>query len=405
MRKRYCVTLFFLMLVLAGRDVQANTSVYYMANNPMVADLNNDGIVGFSDFLIFLRSYGAQSGEENYNPLTDFDGNGATNLSDFASFGLHYGSSQAQTQQPTSEEKYNIYIADSDDSSVMVLDSESHLIIDYLPFRGPGGVIVSPNQQEIYVSEVFGFFKLNPLHIVDFSVPVESRGKAVLSPDGTRAYVTDQVSDLIRVVDVVNGVTLDSVLVGNRPIDIDITPDGRKLYVVNQTDQNVAVIDVGSLIVFKHIPIGAIPGEVEITADGLRAYVTNLNRGVINVIDTPTDLIVGAIQLDQDLSFGAEFSPDGQILYVSADGVLLAIDAQRNLVLRTLRMADDSTVLGITPDGKRAYIGSFSQLAGGPAVTVVDLESWKVLGLIRGVLFPRQISFLKTGTTSTDTTP
>ncbi|MBT3606143.1 MAG: hypothetical protein HN521_23990 [Candidatus Latescibacteria bacterium] len=402
MRKRYCVALLFLMLVLAGRDVRAETSVYYMTNGPMVADLNNDGSVGFSDFLIFLRSYGTQSGEENYNPLTDFDGNGATNLSDFASFGLHYGSSQAQTQA-SSKEKYNIYIADSDDSSVMVLDSESHLVIDYLPFRGPGGVLVSPDQKEIYVSEVFGFFKLNPLHMIDFSVPVESRGKSVLSPDGTRAYVTDQVADMIRVIDVVNGVPLDSVLVGNRPIDINITPDGRKLYVANQTDQNIAVIDVGSLIVFKHIPIGAIPGEVEITADGLRAYVTNLNRGVINVIDTPTDLIVGAIQIDQEFSFGAELSPDGQILYVSADGVLLAIDAQSNLILRTLRMADDSTVLGITPDGTRAYIGSFSQFAGGPAVTVIDLDNWEILGLIRGVFFPRQIAFLKTGITNTDT--
>jgi YVTN family beta-propeller protein len=404
MRKRYCVALLFLMLVLAGRDVRAETSVHWMANGPVAADLNGDGIVGFTDFLIFLRSFGTQSGDESHNPQTDFDGNGATNFSDFTSFSTHYGNTQAQTQT-SSNEKYNIYIADSDDSSVMVLDSESHLIIDYLPFRGPGGVVVSPNQQEIYVSEVFGFFRINPLHLVDFSVPVESRGKTVLSPDGTRAYVTDEVADMIRVIDVVNGVTLDSVLVGNRPIDINITPDGRKLYVANQTDQNVAVIDVGSLIVFTHIPIGAIPGEIEITPDGLRAYVTNLDRGVINVIDTRTDLIVGAIQLDQNFSFGAEFSPDGQTLYVSADGVLLSIDPQRNLILRTLRMADDSTVLGITPDGTRAYITSFSQLAGGPAVTVVDLNSWKILGLIRGVLFPRQIAFLKIDANNNTVTP
>jgi YVTN family beta-propeller protein len=366
-----------------------------MASGPVAADLDGDGVVGFTDFLIFLRSFGSQSGDENHNPQTDFDGNGATNFSDFTSFSSHYGSTQAQTQAPPNE-KYNIYIADSDDSSVMVLDSESHLIIDYLPFRGPGGVVISTNQQEIYVSEVFGFFRLNPLHLVDFSLPVESRGKTVLCPDGTRAYVTDEVADMIRVIDVVNGVTLDSVLVGNRPIDINITPDGRKLYVANQTDRNIAVIDVGSLIVFTKIPIGAIPGEIEITDDGLRAYVTNLNRGVIDVIDTSTDLVVGAIQMDQDFSFGAELSPDGQTLYVSANGVLLAIDTARNLILRTLRMADNSTVLGITPDGTRAYIGSFSQLAGGPAVTVVDLNSWKILGLIRGVLFPRQIAFLKT---------
>ncbi|MDA0709639.1 MAG: beta-propeller fold lactonase family protein [bacterium] len=402
MGKCVFVALLFLMVVLSQQDLRAETSVYWMADGPMGADLNNDGIVGFTDFLIFLRSFGTQQGDENHNPLTDFDGNGATNFSDFTFFGTHYGTSQPQTQSPSPTETYSIYIADSDDSSVMVLISESHLVIDYLPFRGPTGITISPNQQEIYVSEGFGFFSITPLHTVVFSVPVGSRGKSVLSPDGTRAYVTDESDDLIRVVDVVNGVTLDSVLVGNRPIDIDITPDGRKLYVVNQTDRNIAVIDVGSLTAYHHIPIGAIPGEIEITPDGTRAFVTNLNRGVIDVIDTASDLIVGAIQLDQELAFGAEFSPDGQTLYVSADGFLLAIDARRNLILRSMRIADDSTILGLTPDGKRAYVTTFSQLAGGPSVTVVDLNAWKILGLIRGVLFPRQIAFRKLPPTSGD---
>ena len=35
---------------------------------------------------------------------------------------------------------------------------------------------------------------------------------------------------------------LDSILVGNRPIDVALSPDGTKLYVANQTDQNVAVV-------------------------------------------------------------------------------------------------------------------------------------------------------------------
>ncbi|MGA1197848.1 MAG: hypothetical protein ACO36I_15270, partial [Candidatus Latescibacterota bacterium] len=71
-----------------------------------------------------------------------------------------------------------------------------------------------------------------------------------------------------------------------------------------------------------------------------------------------------------------------------------------NLILRTLRIADDSSVLGLTPDGKKAYVATFSQLAGGPAVTVIDLASWKILGLIRGVFFPRQIAFRKLAITT-----
>ena len=61
--------------------------------------------------------------------------------------------------------------------------------------------------------------------------------------------------------------------------------------------------------------------------------------------------------------------------------------------MRTLRVADQSTVLGISPDGARAYVTTFTQQAGGPALVVVDLTNWQVLGALRGVLFPRQIAF------------
>jgi YVTN family beta-propeller protein len=357
----------------------------------MASDFDGDGRVNFTDFLIFVTHFNTSPEDSNYDPRTDLNGDGATNFTDLLSFSSSFG--QTQTPSEPSEDKYIIYVADSDDSSVTALDYDSHLVIDYMPYRGPGSVVVSADQQSIYVAEVFGFFKMDTRHQVQFSVPVESRGKAVLSLDQTRAYVADQVQDLVRVVDVVNGVTLDSIVVGNRPIDLALTPDGRKLYVANQTDQNVVVIDLATLTVTATLVIGAIPGEISITQDGARAYVTNLTRGVITVIDLNSDRVVGAIQIDQEFSFGAEFSPDGQTLYVSADGTLLAIDVQHNLIVRTLFLGDDSTVLGVSPDGSRAYVTTLIRQQGGPGLTVVDLNTWTILGRIRGFSFPREIAF------------
>jgi len=379
------------MMALAGRDAQGETRVFWVANGPTASDFNGDGIVGFADFLIFLRSYNTEPDDTAHDPRTDLDGDGATTFRDFLSFQSAYGHAQAP-ETPTGD-RFIIYVADSDDGSVMAINYDTHLILDFLPFRGPGGVLVSPDQKAIYVSEVFGFFRLNTRHEVDFSVPVESRGKAVLSPDATRAYVTDQVADMLRIVDVVQGVTLDSVVVGDRPIDIAITSDGKKLYVANQNSRDITVIDVASKQRLAEIELGAIPGEISIVQDGSRAYVTELDRGVISVLDLRTDRVVGAIQLDQEFSFGAEFSPDGQTLYVSADGFLLAIDVQRNLIVRTLKISNQSTVLGISPSGERAYVTTFTQQAGGPALVVVDLANWRVMGSWRGVLFPRQIAF------------
>lgn len=390
MNLRFCAVLCMLM-ALNGGDLRAETKVFWVANGPMGSDFDGDGEVTFTDFLYFVNSFNADTEGGTYDPRTDLNEDGVTNFNDFLAFSSSYG--QAQTPAEPSGDRYIIYVADIDDSSVIALDSDSHLILDYMPYRGPGGVIVSADQQSIYVAEVFGFFKLDTRHQVEFSVPVESRGKAVLSPDQTRAYVADQIQDLVRVVDVVNGVTVDSILVGNRPIDVALSPDGTKLYVANQTDRNVEVVDLATMTVTARMVIGDIPLEISITQDGTRAYVTNWSRGVISVLDLNTNQVVGALQIDQEGSFGAEFSPDKKLLYVSAVGVLLEIDVEHNLIVRTLRLGNDSTILGISPDGSRAYVATLVLQAGGPGLTVVDLNEWRILGRIRGFFYPREIAF------------
>ena len=391
MRKGFGIFFCFLIFVLAGRDLRAETRIFWMAQGPMASDFDGNGVVGFTDFLIFVNSFNTQSGDETFDPRVDLDGDGTVNFSDFLSFSASFG--QRQTAPSAPQPDYVVYVADSDDSSVMVFDFNTHLLIDYLPFRAPGSIRVSRDQQSIYVSEVFGFFQMNTQHLINYSLPTDSRGTLVLSPDEKWAYVTDQTNDLLRVIDLVGQVTVDTIAVGDRPIDLAVTPDGKKLYVVNQVSRDVSVVDLDQGTTVGQIVIGAIPGEIEITPDGRRAYVTNLDRGVISVLDLTANRVAGAIQLDEEASFGAEFSPDGKTLYVSAQGSLLAIDVQRNLIFKTLRVADNTSVLGISPDGTRAYIASFQQLAGGPGLTAVDLTNWRVMGWLRGFLFPRQIAF------------
>lgn len=389
MRLRFRVVLCVLMVSNGG--LWAESQVFFVENGPMASDFDGDGAVTFADFLYFANHFNGNAESAGYDPHTDLNEDGVTNFSDFLALSAAYGQTQAQVKP--SGDRYIIYVADSDDSSVMALDFDSHLLLDYMPYRGPGGVMVSADQQAIYVAEVFGFFKMDTRHQVQFSVPVESRGKAVLSLDQTRAYVSDQVRDMVRVVDVVNGVAVDSILVGNRPIDLALSPNGATLYVVNQTDQNVVVVDLATATVTHRITIGAFPGEIVITGNGTRAYVTNLTRGLISVLDLNANRVVGQIQLDQEACFGAELSPDSTMMYVSAQGALLAVDVQRNLIVRTLNLGNNSTVLGISPDGARAYVTTLVQQAGGPGLTVVDLNAWTILGRVRGVSFPREIAF------------
>ena len=54
-------------------------------------DLDVDGVVGFSDFLIFVQHYGTICDMSTYYHNADFDGNGVVGFSDFLLFSQEFG--------------------------------------------------------------------------------------------------------------------------------------------------------------------------------------------------------------------------------------------------------------------------------------------------------------------------
>jgi YVTN family beta-propeller protein len=81
---------------------------------------------------------------------------------------------------------------------------------------------------------------------------------------------------------------------------IAITPDGTRAYVTNAgkgqfTPGTVSVIDTTTNTVFgSPIPVGVAPLGVAITTDGTRAYVINDNDNTVSVIDTTTNTVLGS---------------------------------------------------------------------------------------------------------------
>ena len=54
-------------------------------------DIDGDGDVDFSDFLLFTSAFGTMEGEPEYNPAADLDGDGAVVFSDFLIFANAFG--------------------------------------------------------------------------------------------------------------------------------------------------------------------------------------------------------------------------------------------------------------------------------------------------------------------------
>ncbi len=363
-------------------------------SGPPAADFDEDGIVGFSDFLLFARSFNAREGEPAYDARMDLNGDGTINFPDFVSFGAAYGA----TSESPIYTRHAIYVLDPVLGGAAVIDSESYLLSDYLRFRGPTGIAVSANERKIYVSEGFGLFAIDTNHEALFSIPTESQGRVVLSPDERFAYVTEERNNRLVILDLEARVPVDTISVGQRPIDLAITPDGKKLYVANADSRDVSVIDVDSGEIASEIIIGGVPGEIGITSDGTRAYVTNVDRGVVSVLDLSLDEVENGIQLNGDSARGLAFSPDGRTLYVASTGTLsggflLAIDVQRNLISNQLRVGDAASTIGVSPDGSRLYVGTLVLDGGGPGLSAVDLEDWRVMGRLLGIDFIAQFAF------------
>ena len=81
-------------------------------------------------------------------------------------------------------------------------------------------------------------------------------------------------------------------------------------YVVNNGSHTVSVIDLATNKVIGAIPVGLSPIGVAITPDGTRAYVTSAGDNTVSVIDLSTNTVVGA-PIPVSSPVGVAITPDG----------------------------------------------------------------------------------------------
>ncbi len=110
--------------------------------------------------------------------------------------------------------------------------------------------------------------------------------EVAVSPDGTRAYVTNADSKSVSVIDTATNTVVATVGVGNHPTAVTVSPDGTRAYVTNSASKSVSVIDTKTNAVLATIGVGKKPTAVTVSPDGARAYVTNTDSRSVSVIDT-----------------------------------------------------------------------------------------------------------------------
>lgn len=244
-----------------------------------------------------------------------------------------------------------------------------------------------------------------------------------ITPDGTKAYVTDQENNHVNVIDVATRMVAlvadpDNLL--NEPFAIAIKPDGTQAYVSNFSNSTVAILDIATnTIIGTVVDSGATintPYAIAFTPDGTKAYITNKALfGGVSIVNTATNMVTGIVT---DLgtptlseSTAVAFTPNGLLAYVAnianSPSTVSIIDVASDTVLGIVNDPDNTfqLPLGIafTPDGTKAYVANNQFFA--PSVSIVNVGTGTVTGLVTDInpatlLAPFNIVITADGTTA-----
>ncbi|MHC8361796.1 YVTN family beta-propeller repeat protein [Pseudomonas sp. LS2P72] len=225
------------------------------------------------------------------------------------------------------------------------------------------------------------------------SVGSNPHGIAV-STDGTRAYVCNQGSDTVSVIDIATHRVLTDITVGKSPAGVAVSPDGTRVYVCNSVSNTVSVIDTATDQVLTNISVGFNAIGIAFSPDGTRAYVGNMGSTTVSVIDTATYQVLTNIPVG-NYSYGIAVSPDGTRAYVSNQGstTVWVIDTATYHVLTTIQVGDRPHGLAFSPDGTRVYVCNWVS----NTVSVIDTATHRVTHIPVG-MNPNEIAFSPDGT-------
>lgn len=134
-----------------------------------------------------------------------------------------------------------------------------------------------------------GVIAKNPSH----SSPI------AISDDDSLLVVANNLNGSVTVFNVAGDANakLAEIQTGPFPRSVVITPDKRFAYVTNQGSANVSVIDLASLAKTTDIPVGVEPYGIALTPDGTRAYVANSASGTVSVVDTGSNAVIATIAI------------------------------------------------------------------------------------------------------------
>jgi YVTN family beta-propeller protein len=300
-------------------------------------------------------------------------------------------------QKPFEGITKKVYVTNQGDDLISVLALEHNLVIRLIEVGNvpnlpevPHNITVDKQKQFWYVTLISGG------ELWKFDVATDAfQGKVkagrspanvVVSPDGSRACVTDwntsidNESRTVHVIETASMTRIGEWQVGIAPHGINFSHDGQYLYVANNLSSSVSILRSADGELIDQIVLAADvnplvrstkyqPLQVVLTPDDRFAYVSCYNSNEVRVIDTSSRQVVHTIAVGAK-PYLLQLTPDGKYVYVANWGSnnVSVIDAASYQVINTIESPDFASPHDVvfTSDGRYAYVtnqnrdGSFS---------------------------------------------
>lgn len=205
---------------------------------------------------------------------------------------------------------------------------------------------------------------------------------------GTRAFVTNQHSQQVGIVDVASGRQVDSLMFGGDPARVLVSADDRSLFVTINTGE-LFRIDLATRAVTVRLRFPDLANGLALGRRGDLLYASTI-EGTVAEITTATNTARRTFRIGGKLQ-GLAVSPDGTEMFIADEtgGRLIVWSLARERALDTVPLEGAPFDVRITPDGTLVYVSV--RTAG--QVMVFDRASRKHVATILTGGDPRRIAF------------
>src|ERR687886_814549 len=233
----------------------------------------------------------------------------------------------------------------NNNGSVSVLDTHTGALINTIPL-GPG--------------------------LLPLSVSVDERAR--------RAYVINQNTNTLSILDARSGALLRAVAMGQSPALLLVDERSRRVLVVNQSSNTVTVLDAQKGAVLRTVAVGEYPDSAALDARRGRAFVGAFD-GTVSVIDTRSGKLLRTTMVGGGVNALAVDQQAGHVIvtsYRESNGNVSVLGAATGALLRTVRVRHTPGAVAVDARTGRAFVTSPTDAT----LTVLDARS----GVQRGTI-------------------